>query len=134
MSGFHVPVTRVADLRGLLTAIEFIDLPWQPHRAYFLSKGSMEYTRGGHAHKELSQFFVALDGSWNLELSDGSTTQKITMDSTSGGHLVPPGLWRDVIQNSATGTLCVLADQSYKESDYIRDYEEFKRWKLNSTD
>jgi hypothetical protein len=41
-------------------------------------------------------------------------------------------MWRD-ISNFSSGAIClVLASELYDESDYIRDYDDYKKWKLNS--
>ena len=43
--------------------------------------------RGGHAHKDLFQVLIALNGSFELLLDDGSNTKKILLDSPNIGSI-----------------------------------------------
>ncbi|MGN6567807.1 MAG: WxcM-like domain-containing protein [Flavipsychrobacter sp.] len=46
------------------------------------------------------------------------------------GLHIKPGIWRD-IDNFSSGSICLaLVSEVYKESDYIRSYEEFKAIKI----
>ena len=45
------------------------------------------------------------------------------------GLLIVPGIWR-TLEDFSSGSVClVLASEKYEESDYIRDYEEFIKYK-----
>ena len=48
-------IQTVTDQRGLLSVIEFGELPFQPARIYSLSCIPSAAIRGEHAHRELSQ-------------------------------------------------------------------------------
>ena len=52
----------------------------------------------------------------------------VLLDSALKGVLIGPGVWRVMRNFSSDCVLLVLADQHYDEADYIRDYEEFKKW------
>jgi dTDP-4-dehydrorhamnose 3,5-epimerase-like enzyme len=88
-----------------------------------------EAARGAHAHKELQQLMVATSGSVSVTLDDGKDKKTFVLDKPWKGLLVVPGLWRD-LDNFAGGTVCmVLASEKYESGDYIRDYNEFLKYK-----
>ena len=117
---------------GLLNILHFQNLPFKPVRLYWLSGVDSGHSRGGHAHKELSQLFIVVSGSLRLSLWDGSETIEFNLDSGCAPIHVQPGYWRDIDNFSAGAVLLVLADQEFRESDYLRDENEFLRWKQSS--
>jgi hypothetical protein len=46
------------------------------------------------------------------------------------GLLVPPGIWAEEIYEKPHSVLAVLCDRPYEEGDYIRDFEEFKAYRI----
>jgi dTDP-4-dehydrorhamnose 3,5-epimerase-like enzyme len=124
-----IDLPRVVDSRGSLTYVEESDhLPLDISRVYYLYDFSGE-PRGKHAHRELKQVMIALNGGLDITLDNGENTVSLRLDDPSKGLYVPPGLWRE-LDGVETGTVClVLASDSYDEDDYIRDYDEFEQWK-----
>ena len=45
------------------------------------------------------------------------------------GLFVPKGIWREMANFSTNSLALVLSSTKYDVNDYIRDYEEFKRYK-----
>ena len=83
-------------------------------------------SRGGHAHKELQQFLVALSGSFDVVLDNGKTRRSITLNRPNKGLLIPSGVWRE-LENFSAGAVCLsLVSALYDEADYIRNYDDFK--------
>lgn len=124
-----VDIRKYSDSRGYLSVIENgIDIPFDIKRIYYLYMVP-EAARGAHAHKELQQFMVATSGSLNVTLDDGTNKKTFVLDRPWKGLLVVPGLWR-TLDNFSGGTVCmVLASEKYEEEDYIRDYDEFLKYK-----
>ena len=80
-------------------------------------------------HKELKQLIIAASGSFDVTLDDGNVRRTFTLNRPYQGLLVVPGIWRD-LNNFSSGAVClVLASDVYDEKDYIRDYEEFLKYK-----
>ena len=44
-------------------------------------------------------------------------------------QFIPPGLWRDLENFSGGAVLMCLASEKYDAADYIRDYDEFLKYK-----
>ncbi len=100
-------------------------VPFDVKRVYYLYDvpGGME--RGGHAHKELSQFIVAVSGSFTITLNDGKAKRSFTLNRPYQGLLVKPGIWRDLSDFSSGSVCLVLASEKYNATDYIRSFDEF---------
>lgn len=115
---------------GALTAINSNDeVPFNIKRVYYLYDVPNKSDRGAHAHKELKQLVVAGSGSFEIELNDGVNSKKFVLRQPDEGLLIPPGLWRDLRNFSGGGICMVLASDVYNESDYLRNYSQFLKFK-----
>ena len=115
---------------GALTAINSDDeVPFSIKRVYYLYDVPNKSDRGAHAHKELMQMVVAASGSFEIELNDGVDSITFMLRQPDEGLLVPPGLWRDLRNFSGGGVCMVLASDVYNESDYLRNYNQFLKFK-----
>lgn len=98
-------------------------------RIYYLYDVPYGSERGGHAHKDLYQLIIAASGAFNILLFDGKNKREITLNKPNIGLLVVPGIWRE-LNSFSSGSVClVLASELYSESDYIREIEDFKKFK-----
>jgi dTDP-4-dehydrorhamnose 3,5-epimerase-like enzyme len=83
-------------------------------------------TRGGHAHRGLEQLIIAMSGSFDVVLDDGSERKTVGLNRSYAGLYLPPMIWRELV-NFSSGSVCmVLASAYYDEADYYREYEEFR--------
>lgn len=100
-------------------------VPFDVKRVYYLYDVPGDMDRGGHAHKELSQFIVAVSGSFTITLNDGKAKRSFTLNRPYQGLLVKPGIWRDLSDFSSGSVCLVLASEKYDDTDYIRSFDEF---------
>ena len=114
---------RIGDPRGNLTFVEGgKHIPFDIRRVYYLYDVPGGAERGGHAHKALHQLIIAMSGSFDIHLDDGSGKKTIHMNRSYNGLYVCPMIWRE-IDNFSSGAVCmVLASDYYDEQDYYRDY------------
>jgi WxcM-like, C-terminal len=112
--------------KGNITVVENNKtIPFETKRIYYLYDVPGGESRGGHAHKALSQFIIAASGSFDVIIDDGRVKRIISLDRPYYGLIVYPGIWRELI-NFSSGAVClVLASLPYDEQDYIRDYNDF---------
>ena len=83
--------------------------------------------RGAHSHHEGKELLIALAGSFNVNLFDGSVWRHFTLNRPFQGLYVPPGYWR-TLDNFSSGSVCmVLTSTQYDESDYVREFDEFMK-------
>ena len=124
----HLP--KVHNRAGNLTALENNqNIPFDIRRVYYLYDVPGGEDRGGHAHLELQQFIVAVSGAFDVLMDDGINKKIIHLDRPYIGLHIVPGIWRELL-NFSSGAIClVLASDTYNESDYIREYDDFKRHK-----
>ncbi len=119
----HIP--KIEDRRGNLSVIENETIPFQIKRIYYLYDVPAGAERGGHAHKKLQQFLVALSGSFDVVLHDGNQQTIVTLSKPYEGLLIPQMVWRE-IKNFSSGSVClVVASETFDECDYIRDFDEY---------
>lgn len=124
-----VDIRRFSDTRGYLSVVENgLDIPFDIKRIYYLYMVP-EVARGAHAHKELQQLLIATSGSVDITLDDGVDKKTFHLDKPWKGLLVVPGLWRDLDNFSGGTVLMCLASEKYDAADYIRDYDEFLKYK-----
>ena len=129
---------KIEDPRGNLSIIEQLkQIPFEIKRAYWIYDVPGGCNRGGHAYKENEEFIVALSGSFDVVLHDGRNEQSFQLNRSYCGLYVPKGLWRTMTNFSTNSLALVLSATEYDESDYIMDFEEFKKWsndnKIDST-
>lgn len=124
-----IELPKITDRRGNLSVIEGETAPFEIKRVYYLYDIPGGSKRGGHAHKNLHQFLIALSGSFDVVLKDGTKNKKIILNNPNIGLLIKPGIWRE-LENFSSGAVClVLASDLYDEDDYIRNLKEFKLFK-----
>lgn len=104
-------------------------VPFDVKRLYYLYDVPGGVSRGGHAHKNLYQLIVAASGSFYVTLDDGNVKRTFFLNRPYQGLFVKPGIWRE-LDDFSSGSVClVLASELYDESDYIRDYSDFLRFR-----
>ena len=118
-----------SDERGKLSALEFSTLPFEPRRFYWIYEVPEQVTRGGHAHKRLTQFIFALSGSFMIAIENGTERFELSLEASKGGVILPPALWREMFSFSKNCVMGVLADRQYEEDDYIFDKDQYLLWK-----
>jgi len=125
----EIPKISDPDGRGNLSVVEGDILPFTIKRVYYLYDVPSNSTRGGHAHIDLMQCLIALSGSFDVVLDDGKNKKVVTLNRPDVGLLIPTGIWRE-LENFSSGGVCLsLVSDEYKESDYIRGYEDFLSFK-----
>lgn len=121
-----IDLPRVNDPRGNLTFIEGgRHVPFDVKRIFYLYDVPGGAMRAGHALKRCHQFIVATSGSFDVVLDDGSERKRFQLNRSYYGLYVPPLVWREIDNFSSNSVCFVLASETYDESDYYRDYEDF---------
>jgi dTDP-4-dehydrorhamnose 3,5-epimerase-like enzyme len=105
-------------------------LPFEIKRVYWTYYAPHEVIRGHHAHKELSQVIFAVSGTIKFELENvRGVKQLFTLERPEMGLYIPRLHWR-TMEFSHNAVLLCLASEVFDESDYMRDYNDFKKLTL----
>ena len=125
-------VKHHSDRKGNLSVVENgVTLPFSVKRVYYLYDIPGGEGRGAHAHRELEQLIIAASGSFTVTLDDGKRKRSFFLNRPYQGLYVKPGMWRDLVDFSSGAVAMVLASEVYQKDDYIRDYEEFLKFRQN---
>lgn len=116
------------DGRGKLISLEGgKNIPFDIKRVYYIYDTLPDQDRGMHAHKELEQVIVAMDGACTFVLDDGKNREEVVLNRPDIGLYIGKNMWREMKNFSYGCKLMVLASTYYDEIEYIRDYNEFLR-------
>ena len=124
-----VDLPKILDKRGNLSFVEeFNHIPFKIERTYWIYDVPGGEARGGHAYKLNAEFIIALSGSFDVIIDNGTEKEKFTLNRSYYGLYVPKGLWREMNNFSTNSLALVLGSTPYEVSDYIYDYNEFKEY------
>lgn len=120
-----IEIPTINDTRGNLAFIQDGTIPFDFKRVYYLFDVPSNAFRGGHSHIEQQEFLIALSGSFEVTVDDGTSKESYFLNKPNVGLLLPAGFWRE-LQNFSSGAVClVLNSGEFVEEDYIRDYADF---------
>ena len=121
-----IQLPKILNAAGNLTFVEGDrHIPFDIKRVYYLYDVPGGAMRGGHAHKALHQLIIAMSGSFDVLVDDGSQRKRFHMNRSYYGLYICPMIWRE-LDNFSSGAVClVLASEHYDESDYFREYAAF---------
>jgi len=127
-------LSKIHNPAGNITVVQpTVHLPFRLRRVYYLYDVPGGSERGGHAHKNLYQLIVAASGSFDVFLDDGRNKKVVYLNRPYYGLMIVPGIWREIV-NFSSGAIClVLASDKYNVADYLRDYNEFKQYKNDTS-
>jgi hypothetical protein len=125
-----ITLPKFLDLRGNLSFIEEdTHTPFQIKRVYWIYDVPGGEHRGGHAFRETEELIVALSGSFDVVLNDGSKELRYSLNRSYYGIIVPKMMWR-MLENFSTNSLAlIIASTEFNEADYIRDFDAFQKLK-----
>ncbi|MEX0719977.1 MAG: FdtA/QdtA family cupin domain-containing protein [Balneolaceae bacterium] len=126
-----IELPKIQNIAGNITAIDNKNdiLPFDVKRVFYLYDIPGGESRGAHAHKACHQFLMAASGAFEVILDDGIVKRQVQLNRPYYGLHIPPGIWAQEV-NFSSGSIClVLASHIYNEEDYIRDYDNYKKFK-----
>lgn len=128
-----ITLPKINDPRGNLSFIEEKKhIPFSIRRTYWTYDVPGGEKRGCHAYKQSCEFIVALSGSFDVAIHDGTEEHRYALNRSYYGLYIPQMLWRRIENFSTNSLALVLSSTTYDESDYIRDYDTFliakERW------
>ncbi|MEO1064397.1 MAG: FdtA/QdtA family cupin domain-containing protein [Actinomycetota bacterium] len=119
-----VPVTTVADERGVLDATE---LPFPARRVFVLHDLAAEASRGEHANRTTHELIVCAVGAVTATVDEGDGERDVRLDSPAMALHLPPLVWVRLHDHAPGTVLIVAASTPYDPDDAIRDRDEHRR-------
>ena len=114
------------DHRGELIAIESLkSIPFDLKRIYYLILTKEGVRRGFHAHQKLDQVLIAITGSCRVLVDNGTQKEEYLLNNCKTGLRITNLVWREMFDFSGNCVLLVLANDWYREEDYVRNYADF---------
>lgn len=125
-----IDLPKVEDARGNLTFVEQNkQIPFTIRRVCWIYDVPGGQIRGGHAFRKQEELIVALSGSFDVVVKDGSSEQRFSLNRSYYGLFIPNGLWQHLENFSTNAVALILSSTYYDEADYIYDYSEFLSYK-----
>lgn len=124
-----IELPKFLDARGNLSfAEQFTHIPFEIRRVYWLYDVPGGIARGGHAEKNNEELIIALSGAFEIVVDDGKQSKTFVLNRSYYGLYIPKGLWREIKEFSTNALALEFGSIPYTIDDYIRDYDEFKRY------
>lgn len=117
---------------GTLSVLSFSSIPFEVKRIYWINSVPPGHVRGKHAHKTLSQFFVVLKGTVEIELRNCNSKEILNLGNNGKILVIGPGIWRELRRFSPDAILLVGASEDYDSEDYISSWDEYEVWSKES--
>lgn len=125
-----INLPKIPDERGNLSFVEELKhIPFVIKRSYWIYDVPGGAERGGHAYKENEEFVIALSGSFDVIIDNGSKKKIFHLNRSYYGLYIPKMMWRQMNNFSTNSLALILSSTEYDENDYLRDYEFFKQMK-----
>jgi hypothetical protein len=128
-----INLPKIIDPRGNLTFIQNpAQIPFVIKRVFWTYDIPGGEIRGGHAYHVQQELIIALSGSFDIIITNPDGKQeKFNLNRSYYGLLVPALTWRHM-ENFSTNALSLhLSSSVFNESDYCRDFEEYKKLVTN---
>lgn len=114
------------DDRGKLAIFEKgFNIPFDIKRVFYIYGADANISRGHHAHYKTRQLLIAVSGSVIINCEWKENKKSFILNSPDKGLLIDGMVWHTMDDFSQDCVLMVIADSSYDEADYIRDYNDF---------
>lgn len=118
----------LGDERGKLVVVEGSkDIPFKIERVFYIYGSDSDVIRGQHANKESEFVLINVGGTSKVRIDNGHSEAVIELNKPMMGLYIPTMVWKDMYDFSEDSILLVLASTHYDGSEYIRDYEEYKK-------
>ena len=121
------------DSEGSLVPIESgLSIPFKIKRVFYVFEVHDQKDRGEHSHYKTEQVLICLSGKVKVLCDDGKDRKEWILDKPNEALYIPNLIWDEQTYIVPGSVLLVLANTGYDKSDYITDYNEFKKLKENS--
>ncbi len=128
-----ISLKTFTDSEGSLVPLESgSSIPFEIKRVFYIFEVHDQKDRGEHSHYKTEQVLICLSGKVRVLCDDGKDRKEWILDKPNQALYIPNLIWDEQTYIVPGSVLLVLANTGYDKSDYITDYNEFKKLKENS--
>lgn len=125
-----IELPRFNDPRGNLSFVEqHNQVPFKFERVYWIYDVPGGENRSGHVYHTTEELIIAISGSLDVIVDDGTNKRTFTLNRSYYGLYIPKGLWRTLTNFSTNSLALEIASTPYNRADYVEDYGTYKRMK-----
>lgn len=115
----QITLKHFGDARGVLSPVEFRDLPFKPQRLFTIDKVPAGQVRGGHGHLNCWQCLIALAGAIGVSVLSQTPPSRWLLSPGGSGLVIPPKTIAEQRYIEPGSILLVLASEPYDLADYF---------------
>ena len=124
IKSYVLDINTVKDPRGCLSSLEATqDIPIEIKRIFYMHHVVTD--RGGHAHIDTDQVIIAMSGTINIRLFDGTNTEEYILNDCTKGLYVPRLTFTDLYDFSPDAVCLVLANTHYDMKKSLRNMHDY---------
>ena len=128
-----IQLPKILDERGNLSFLEEgKHVPFKIERTYWIYDVPGGEVRGGHSYFINDEIIVALSGSFDVVVNDGTTQKTFSLNRSYYVLYVPKGIWRHMENFSTNSLAFIVSSTHFNEADYERDFNQFVLSKKNN--
>lgn len=101
--------------------------PFEIKRVFYIYDIKQNLVRGEHANINSKFMFIMLNGECKIKIDNGFEVKIFTLKAQDFGLYIDKMVWKEMYDFKLDSVLLVLSDTYYDESEYIHDYNEFKK-------
>ena len=106
-----------------------IEAPFDIKRIFYITEIPAMVSRGGHSHFRQQTLIIAIRGGMRVICDDGEGRKEFVLDRPTKALYLKPEVWREMDSFIEDTIVLTLTSTEYDPSDYIYDYELFRRLK-----
>lgn len=125
---YKLKIVSVKNKSDVIILNNLNDISFKVKRFFYINTDTKE-ERGHHAHKKCNQIIFCLKGKIQITLDDGKVRKHVYLNKKGYGLKIPQKIWSEQIYEKNSSAI-ILCDQVYKEDDYIRRYNDYKKYKF----
>ena len=120
---------KYGDERGSLVVLEgeYMDIPFEIKRVFFIYVNDVTEVRGKHANRESELVLICASGRCKVKVSDGYEEEIVELHDSRKGLYIAPMCWKEMYEFSSDAVLLVVSSEHYSEEEYLSDFGQYKK-------
>ena len=121
-----ISLPKIHDYRGNLSFLQNLDqIPFEIKRVYWIYDVPSGECRGGHAYYQLEEVIIALTGSFDISVNNGSVKITYQLNASNKACYIPNLYWRQIENFSTNAMALIIASKEFDKDDYIYNHNDF---------